>query len=542
MKLEAITAKVKPRSGWESIDLGFRMVQQHWLALYIIWLGITLPIFATATWLFTDHLFWVVFLFWWCKPIFETALLNYLARALFGEFPTFGSTLKTFHRYAFTQWFANLTWRRFSFTRSMDLPIAQLEGLSGSRRSRRIRTLHAFNSGAAVWLTILLFLLQIAFYFNIFGILFWLIPEVYLDSFFTEIEDLLWAENSVSAQLFQAYVMYVVFTFFAPFYVAGGFSIYINQRTILEAWDIELVFKKLAQRVTKNSDYLSSISSGMIVVLLSCFLIISPQKPLAQEVKVVYPEKTIASELQDFKAKFDSSPSNEKRERIKQDTQSILNSPPFVNSTQDSELIFEIDFDFSFDNDDEDKEEESEARSTTTRDLGMGGAFVGLAQLFEVVLWLVVIALVVWFVIKLIGRQSFSRKKSTKLTERPEVLFGLDLNDTPLPDDPAQQARKLWQSAEHRQALSLLLKAALVRLIDDHNCRFEDGYTELECARVVNHATETSVAQYFSELIAVWRMFAYAHQLPDSETFHFLTDNFNSIFSQPTTAEDTASE
>ncbi|NVJ49221.1 MAG: hypothetical protein HWE11_02465 [Gammaproteobacteria bacterium] len=529
MKLEAITAKVKPRSGWESIDLGFRMVQQHWLALYIIWLGITLPIFATATWLFTDHLFWVVFLFWWCKPIFETALLNYLARALFGEFPTFGSTLKTFHRYAFTQWFANLTWRRFSFTRSMDLPIAQLEGLSGSRRGRRIRTLHAFNSGAAVWLTILLFLLQIAFYFNIFGILFWLIPEVYIDSFFTEIEDLLWAENSVSAQLFQAYVMYLVFTFFAPFYVAGGFSIYINQRTILEAWDIELVFKKLAQRVTANKDYLSSISSSVLIILFSGTLVFfSPTSPAQED-----PSNSDVSSY---------SISEEKKREVKKEAQAILNSPPFVNSTQDSELIFEIDFDFSFDKDDEDKEEEPKARSTNTRDLGMGGAFVGLAQLFEVVLWLVVIALVVWFVIKLIGRQSFSRKKSKKLTERPEVLFGLDLNDTPLPDDPAQQARKLWQSAEHRQALSLLLKAALVRLIDDHNCRFEDGYTELECARVVNHATESSVAQYFSELIAVWRMFAYAHQLPDSETFHFLTDNFNSIFSQPTTAEETASE
>ena len=33
-----------------------------------------------------------------------------------------------------------------------------------------------------------------------------------------------------------------------PFYVAGGFSLYLNRRTLLEGWDIELELRRCAGR------------------------------------------------------------------------------------------------------------------------------------------------------------------------------------------------------------------------------------------------------------------------------------------------------
>jgi hypothetical protein len=38
-----------------------------------------------------------------------------------------------------------------------------------------------------------------------------------------------------------------------PIYVACGFSLYLNRRTVLEAWDIELVFRQLRKRLNGAS-------------------------------------------------------------------------------------------------------------------------------------------------------------------------------------------------------------------------------------------------------------------------------------------------
>ena len=72
MKLEAITAKVRPRLGWEAIDLGFGMVHRHWKALFSIWFGLTMLPFLIALVIFSEHIIWVLIGFLWLKPIFET--------------------------------------------------------------------------------------------------------------------------------------------------------------------------------------------------------------------------------------------------------------------------------------------------------------------------------------------------------------------------------------------------------------------------------------------------------------------------------------
>ena len=45
---------------------------------------------------------------------------------------------------------------------------------------------------------------------------------------------------------------YVFVSLIAPFFVASGFSLYLNQRTLLEAWDIELIFRRMTTRLDKR--------------------------------------------------------------------------------------------------------------------------------------------------------------------------------------------------------------------------------------------------------------------------------------------------
>jgi len=60
----------------------------------------------------------------------------------------------------------------------------------------------------------------------------------------------LWLEHLSNA--FYALVL----VFWEPIYVACGFSLYLNRRTVLEAWDLELVFRRLRQRLSSAAPLL----------------------------------------------------------------------------------------------------------------------------------------------------------------------------------------------------------------------------------------------------------------------------------------------
>ena len=155
MQLEQISVAVRPRRHWEAVDLGFTMAR-HWAGpLYKIWFSVTLPIFLLLCLLPTAYSAWTMIIFWWLKPLFERPLLFFLSQALFGETPSLGQAIRAFPSLAWKQLLLSLTWRRLSPTRSMDLPVLQLEGLKSKTRQARLGVLHRGASSEASWLTII---------------------------------------------------------------------------------------------------------------------------------------------------------------------------------------------------------------------------------------------------------------------------------------------------------------------------------------------------------------------------------------------------
>ena len=77
-----------------------------------------------------------------------------------------------------------------------------------------------------------------------------------------------------------------------------------------------------------------------------------------------------------------------------------------------------------------------------------------------------------------------------------------------------QDARQLYQAGNYREALSLLYRAALSRLIDRYQVAFRSSHTEAECASLVRARGIDSLSHYFAELTGVWQRLAYGHLLP----------------------------
>lgn len=530
MNLQSITAKVKPRLGWEALDLGFRMVQHHWRDLYSLWFGITLPFFILGVLLFHNHLLWFLVAFWWIKPLFDTSLLNYISQALFDQRPGFKQSIQQFPSYAFKQWFAALTWRRFSLTRPMDLAVSQLENLSGNSRSRRLGTLHAFNAGACSWLTLLFLFFHLLFYVNLLLLVVWLTPDIYLQQLGDDVIDWLWSSESISGQIIQATLIYLLLGFFSPFHMLGGFSIYINQRTILEAWDIELVFRQLAQRINKQQHKTrrkNRVQLLCVPVLCLMMITLSESQAVISENQSVTPEnQTAISENQPVTSEKKEEKQEQQatltKQQAKQQINDILDNEPFRRHQQQSRVTFDFNWDW---NSNDQKQESS--------DFNFLSFFNSLATIAELLLWLVVIFIVFWLIVKLTDLKHFFRfgKKKTIKQNQPDLLFGLDMRADSLPEHPEKNSWQLWQKGQHRQALSLLLKATIVQLIEHCHCDFEAGDTELECAALVRRRAPKNCSAYFDELIQIWRLYAYGHQLPKPEKVEHLCNSWPRLFS-----------
>jgi hypothetical protein len=64
----------------------------------------------------------------------------------------------------------------------------------------------------------------------------------------------------------------------APFYVAGGFALYLNRRVELEAWDLELNFRRIAAQAEARRSGVRSF--GGAALLSAALVLVWPADPL----------------------------------------------------------------------------------------------------------------------------------------------------------------------------------------------------------------------------------------------------------------------
>src|SRR5690606_163265 len=114
------------------------------------------------------------------------------------------------------------------------------------------------------WLTVLGMHLEGVFWLGLAGLLYLLLPQqMELDWDWQSMlqgsaAEWLWLEH-LSNLLYA-----LILVFWEPIYVACGFTLYLNRRTALEAWDIELVFRRLRQRLTGSAYALALLCSLLL--------------------------------------------------------------------------------------------------------------------------------------------------------------------------------------------------------------------------------------------------------------------------------------
>jgi len=496
MQITNTAAALRPRSVWEAMDLGFVLAQTWWWPLYRLWLGVALPVFLISSAIGYDNPGLTTFLFWWFKPAYEQLPLIYLSRALFKQ----DASIKIYSWSSFKivakQLFLNLTFRRFSPIRSFTAAVSQLEGLSGRARSKRLESLTRNAPGFGQF-TLLMLHFEAIFIFSMSLIIMFVMPE--------NIELTVWLEDhEILRDHISNLLFFIAAGTIAPFFVAGGFSMYINRRTILEGWDIEIEFKRLQNRITSGAKRVAALL--LPVILLPVLLFGACPEALAKS-----PQQYQVA--------------------------------PVIDKAEAKKTIDEIMKDSDFGHKETVKRWHYKGKLDTEKDKPMNyqpmGFFDNLGILFgqigEVLLWggiAVAIILLLYYLPgwleKLRGNGSAPKLKRDK--EKPNVLFGLNIEKDSLPEDISAAALALLNSGDYRQCLSLLYRASLSLLIHHHGLDVHDSHTEGECQHMVESLGKDSISNYFNVLTGAWVALAYGHLTPSLTTLQSLCQNWSSAF------------
>jgi len=522
VQLDDITVTVRPRSHREAMDLGMRLFQTHWRALYPPLLIVVLPLLLLIVTLLSDYMFFALLLVWWLKPLYDRILLHVYSHALFGQIPSTAQTLSALLGLLKNGLWLHLSLLRLSPNRSFLLPVWQLENLRGQARKERSRVLAARASGHSLWLWFFCFSLELLLLFCFYSIIMIFLPA---SSEISQVQPLFVDDPAYWTKLLFVLLYQMAMLLVEPYYVAAGFMLYINRRTELEAWDIEISFRRLTQRIKA----LSSAAVLILVVMLSPLVPQSAQAASEPETKI-----DTAQTPKDTQQVRDA---DESRTEIDE----VLANKDFNTSkkiTRRKLKGFNFDLREFFERLFKDKEKPEEPANSSFFDT-LRALFSGLAALFaggfKLIILLLLAALVVYFIATRKGWLSgLKRRKKHPKAEIPTTLFGMDIQPESLPKNISQAASRLWHQGQHREALGLLYRGSLSRLVNHDALLLNDAMTEndvLNCARSARLAAER--VEYLAQLTVIWQVLAYGHRQPADARANELFEHWSRHFDSP---------
>ncbi len=474
MDLERVAVRLRPRSGWESADLGIALAR-HWrLPIYGRWVAMAARVAILTVTLAGGY---GLMLFWWLLPLLEVVVLFTVSRAVFGATPGGRETLRALPE-LWRRGFPEIFLRRLHPARILYLPVGQLEGLRGKERRGRCAALAVGQDVPAMLVaTFMLFELGLVLAVVVLAML--MIPsslgidwELFTERFFN---------GTLSQASYNACWLLVALTLalLHPVYVTAGFALYLNRRTELEGWDLEIAFRRLAQKAT---------AAPMLVMLLALAMTATGLAAETQAPKV-------------DPAVWNGDPERDPRRLIAE----VMTRPELQREETVHRWRLRTDL---FDG------LESDGGSSPSRSLIWLGETLALVG--EPLLWLLAAGLLV-LLIRAMWRHLAEGGEPSSRPERARVeqIAGLDLRPETLPGDIPGTAADLWHDGQPTAALSLLYRGAVARLAEE-GVKLRESFTEDDCLSSAGAHLEVSRLEVFADLTRSWQRVAYAHRVPSA--------------------------
>ncbi|MDI9238251.1 DUF4129 domain-containing protein [Lysobacter sp. LF1] len=548
MKIEALTVALRPRTAWEAVELGMALTRRHAGAIWKPWLALTLPVFVLANLLAwsLDRAWLGALLMWWLKPAFDRIALFVLSRAVFGDVPTPAQTLKAQWTWGRRWLLPYLSWRRLGLVRSLYLPIDLLEDARGSEARARRQALGAPVYGVASLLTVVCLHFVLALSLGMVALVMLFVPNEYASGTVAKLWVLL-ANPPMWMALASNAVVWLATSIIEPFFVGAGFGLYLNRRTEIEAWDIELTLRRLRARLLAGAAPLALLLAvaGLFAPLVS--------QAQAQEAGSWQGPTAPANESQPASEdEGKATPDAQARKEAEQARQAIAKTRPAVTLEQvfrapladDRSLRDATKRAFadptvspkrqvsSWKARKPAEKKKEERRQDNAFLVGMG-AFLAVAA--EYGLWIIAGMLLLALVLTLPRWIGWFRRGARE--EREQDTLKREAVEAPaaLPDDLPSAIGRLWREGRQREALALMYRASVETMTARAQVVLVPGATEAEVLRVSRRLPLAAERDVFTRVVHAWQYAAYAQRFPDSDGFETLLRQVVECFAWSTT-------
>ncbi|HJW45016.1 MAG TPA: DUF4129 domain-containing protein [Lysobacter sp.] len=509
MRIEDLTVALRPRTAWEAVELGTTLARRHVMAVWKPWLLLSLPVLVLVNALgwAIDAIWLAGIAMWWLKPAFARVPLYVLSRAVFGHVPTTKQTLRAQWSWG-RRWLpAYLTWRRLSPVRSLYLPVDLLEGGAGEEARARRRALGAPVYGVGAMLTLVFVHFEIALSLGALAGVMLFVPNEFVQETAARLWNVLEAQP-VWLQFCLNAVTWLATTALEPFYVGAGFGLYLNRRTEIEAWDIEMALRRLRARLTQTAAPL----------LLLCVVSFGalPAAQAQDEPPPLQPrdniEASAAEERSTLREVF--GPQLVDDAGWRQAVKRAYEDPKVSPKRKVTRWV---------------PKNPKDPKDIKNPDLGALAAIF--AAIGEYGLWIVFGALVLALLLTARKWLPWLRDTVTKEGRETREIQRETLPEAaPLPGDIPTEARRLWRSGRERDALALVYRASVESMAQRASVVLVPGATEAHTLRASRQLPSAGDREIFARTVRTWQIAAYAHGLPATEEFEELLTTLSHRF------------
>lgn len=493
MRIDALTVVLRPRSSWEAVELGTALTRRHARAVWLPWLLLTLPVFVVVNVAMAaiDRAWLAAVIMWWLKPLFARIPLFVLSRAVFGDVPDTRTTLRGAFRGAGRAMLGYLTWRRLSPARALLMPVDVLEGGPPAQAAARRRVVAGPAYGIAA-ITLIMFLhFEGAIGLGLGMLAFLFVPEEHMLGSLQRVWQHL-QEAPLWLALLENALAWAATSLIEPFHVGAGFGLYLNRRTEIEGWDIELAFRRLRARLQAGA------ASLVVILALGLGLHDAHAAPKPSPAAACYRPGRAEGTLP---ARFgaDYVPPGDFDRAVARAYADPRLSPSREVSTWKP------------------RKKPGESRADSPTWLAAIGRVI--ATLGEMALW--IIAGVVLLLLAMSARRWWPWLRGLGAPPMPKAAAAREqavAESEPLPADIAGTARRLWANGQPREALALVYRAAVDAMVEATGRTLPPGATEAQCLRA-SQALPEAPRRAFAHSVRLWQQAAYAERIPTTEAF-----------------------
>lgn len=549
MDVEKLTLELRPRPHWQAVDLGFSLLRSRAGSVYASWWTLwacVLLVACLGAAASPDNATAWLMLPWFARPAAERMVVHVLSRGVFGEAVTWKQALRAWP----STWKGGLVraltwWRLWALGRSFMQPIWQLEGASGPTASRRREALARRGAGTTA------FFWGLACAHIEMGL--WLALLAFVGLFtesggngnpFPFVGEAMEGTRNIAAAVVGVLSYGLVSGFVGPFYAAGGFTLYLNRRAELEAWDIELALRRIQRRRGKSapgasappdirnaggSDGSSTENGGRIPSLRALAILVFASIALAAPGAVAAKATTDTCSP----PKWWRDPASGRvpsadagRAALRGQVDSIYRNEPSLREWKCEEKWFPKDT-LS-----KPEPEEDGFWKELYEAISLIGNFLG--RHADDIRWLIVagaVFLVGWVAWKY--RDMFDRAapSATGAKATPREPARRELPESVLPADAARAAAGAWDEGRRRDALSILYRLACLHALD-HGAKLRKGDSESTVRRAARDLASQgrmapSTAELVSETARIWADAAWADRWPQTESVMTLCDSWS---------------